>query len=123
MIGGEGEKKTLRLVAQYGNACNLRAGGGSNEYAEGIESIRSKLAVLRGHCERLGRPYEEIERTALAGISLSQTSQAASDIVELCQALTALGVQHVIFNMPDGYELKGLEFFIKAILPKVKKLT
>ena len=120
LIGGEGKRKTLRLVAQYGDACNLFAGGNASEYAEGIESIRSKLAVLRQHCEIIGRPYDEIERTALVGAHLTQTPTANSDIVRLCQSLAELGVQHVIFNMPN-YELKLLETFIKEILPKVEK--
>ena len=121
LIGGEGEKKTLRLVAQYGDACNLHAGGGTDEYAEGIESIRSKLAVLKGHCESIGRPYEEIERTALAGINLSQTSKTSSDIIRLCKALAELGVQHVIFNTSNIYDLKLLEVFTKEILPVVSE--
>ncbi len=59
MIGGMGEKKTLRLVARYTDACDLFAFAGS-------DTIRHKLDVLRRHCEDVGRPYEEIERTALA---------------------------------------------------------
>ena len=63
MIGGMGEKRTLRLVAQYADACNLFAYGGSG-------LIRHKLDVLRGHCEDVGRDYEEIERTALGTVNL-----------------------------------------------------
>lgn len=120
LIGGEGEKKTLRLVAQFGDACNLYAGGSAGEYAEGIVSIRTKLAVLQKHCDSIGRPFDEIERTALAGIYLSQDPRAISDTIQLCQSLAELGVQHVIFNMPN-YDLKLLETFIKEILPKVEK--
>ena len=122
LIGGEGEKKTLRLVAQYGDACNLHVGGGPDEYREGIESIRSKLSVLRDHCDRIGRPYEEIERTALAGLNLSQTCNAISDTIHLCQSLAGIGVQHVIFNMPNGYEMDVLEIFTREILPVVSKI-
>lgn len=121
LIGGEGERKTLRLVAQYGDACNLHAGGGPDEYREGLESIHSKLSVLREHCERIGRPYEEIERTALAGLNLAQTSNAISDTIHLCQSLADIGVQHVIFNMPNGYEMDLLEVFTREILPVVSK--
>ena len=118
LIGGEGEKKTLRLVAQYGDACNLYAGGGADEYAEGIESIRSKLSVLQRHCESLERPYDEIELTALAGTHLSQDPKTIRDIIQLCRSLAELGVQHVIFNMPN-YDLKLLEMFKKELLPIV----
>lgn len=120
LIGGEGEKKTLRLVAQYGDACNLYAGGSAGEYAEGIESIRTKLAVLQKHCDSMGHPYDEIERTALAGMYLSQDPTAISDTIQLCQSLAELGVQHVIFNLPN-YDLKLLETFTKEIIPKLEK--
>ena len=52
MVGGMGEKKTLRLVAQYADACNLFAYGGAG-------TIRHKLEVLKRHCEDVGRDYEE----------------------------------------------------------------
>lgn len=59
MIGGSGERKTLRLVAKYGDACNL--------FGAEPEVISHKLDVLRGHCENEGRDYEEIEKTVLYG--------------------------------------------------------
>jgi hypothetical protein len=58
MVGGSGEKKTLRLVAQYADACNLFVGAGMGQIAH-------KLDVLKRHSEALGRPYDEIERTIL----------------------------------------------------------
>ena len=62
MVGGGGERKTLRLVAQYADACNI--------FGRSPEFVAGKLAVLREHCERLGRPYDEIERTVLTSIDL-----------------------------------------------------
>ncbi len=58
MIGGGGERKTLRLVAKYADACNL--------IGADVDAVRHKLDVLKGHCEREGRDYEEIEKTILA---------------------------------------------------------
>ena len=55
LIGGGGERKTLRLVAQYAQACNLFPG----------PELEHKLDVLRGHCEALGRDYDEIEKTVI----------------------------------------------------------
>ena len=60
MVGGGGERKTLRLVARYADACNVFAGRGA-----GPEEVAHKLAVLREWCEREGRPYDEIRRTVL----------------------------------------------------------
>jgi F420-dependent oxidoreductase-like protein len=56
LVGGMGEKKTLRLVAQYADACNLFT-------AIGVDEVARKLDVLKRHCEDVGRPYDEIERT------------------------------------------------------------
>jgi F420-dependent oxidoreductase-like protein len=58
LIGGSGEKKTLRLVAKYADACNLFA-------RMGIENVGNKLDILKGHCEKVGRDYGEIEKTVL----------------------------------------------------------
>ena len=120
LIGGEGEKKTLRLVAQYGDACNLHAGGNGNEYPEGIESIRSKLTVLKRHCDSIGRPYTDIELTALAGVDLA-ASTAISDAARLCESLAELGVGHVIFNIPNAHDFRLWENFVKGIIQTVAK--
>lgn len=122
LIGGGGEKKTLRLVAQYGDACNLYAGGNAQEYAEGLQMIRHKLLILRQHCESVGRPYAEIERTVLAGVRLTPESGWVNDVIELCKALAELGVQHVIFNMPEGYDLSAIEILGKDVIPAVARL-
>jgi F420-dependent oxidoreductase-like protein len=79
MIGGGGEKKTLRLVAQYADACNI---GGSPEVAA------HKLAVLKRHCDEVGRDYDEIEKTTIFPMDPSTT---ADDIVTAAEALRPLG--------------------------------
>ncbi len=68
MIGGGGEKKTLRLVAQYADATNVFGDP---------DTLRHKYAVLRAHCERLGRPYEEIERSVLKSVDLDRDPPTA----------------------------------------------
>jgi len=65
MIGGSGEKKTLRLVAQYADACNLFGG----------PDAARKLEVLRGHCDAVGRDYEEIEKTTMITVDPSTTRE------------------------------------------------
>ena len=60
MVGGGGERKTLRLVAKYADACNVFAGRGTPR-----TQVAHKLEVLRGWCEAEGRPYDEIRRTVL----------------------------------------------------------
>jgi F420-dependent oxidoreductase-like protein len=123
LIGGEGEQRTLRLVAQYGDACNLYAGANSHEYAEGLQSIRHKLERLQQHCEAIGRPYGEIERTVLAGIQWTEEPGTVSQIIQLCKSLAELGVQHVIFNMPLGYEPRSLKILGREIIPIAAELA
>src|SRR4051794_10869716 len=65
MIGGMGEQKTLRLVAKYADACNFFSHGG-------VTVLQEKLDVLKRHCDKLGRPYDEIEKTTLGTVDLSQ---------------------------------------------------
>ncbi|MBA3947454.1 MAG: LLM class F420-dependent oxidoreductase [Herpetosiphonaceae bacterium] len=110
LIGGQGEKKTLRLVAQYGDACNLFA-------RVGDDTLRGKLDVLKQHCEDVGRPYEEIEKTALDQVNLN--TMTTQQFVDTCRDLSRLGFQHLIVSMPNVQELTPLETFGREIIPAV----
>ncbi len=112
MIGGMGEQKTLRLVAQYADACNLFA-------RVGKDILRQKLAVLKEHCEAVGRNYDDIELTTLESAHLAPGQQSAADIIRECRELAELGVQHAIFNMPNVQDITPLETFAKEIIPAV----
>jgi len=112
LIGGSGEQKTLRLVAQYADACNLFA-------RMGIDVVRSKLGILKGHCEKIGRDYGEIEKTTLSTIHLAQDKMSARDVIEECRALAGIGIGHAIFNMPNVHEITPLEIFGREIIPAV----
>ena len=112
LIGGMGEKKTLRLVAKYADACNLFARGG-------VETVRAKLEVLKSHCAKLGRDYNEIEKTTLATAHIAGGQMTVQDIVAQCRALAEVGVSHAIFNMPNVSEIKPLEIFGQEIIPAV----
>jgi len=113
LIGGMGEKKTLRLVARYADACNLFAYAGAPALAE-------KLDVLRRHCDAEGRRYDAIEKTTLGTANLPK--QSTAEIVEQCRALAAIGIQHAIFNFPRVDELTGLRAFGKEVIPAVAGL-
>lgn len=112
LIGGMGEKKTLRLVAKYADACNLFAHGGA-------ETIQQKLDVLRQHCVDVGRDYAEIEKTSLGTVNLATDGMTAQQVIDLCQTLRQAGIQQAIFNMPNVHELKPLEIFGQEIIPAV----
>lgn len=112
MVGGGGERKTLRLVAQYADACNLID-------RTGLAEIARKLDVLKRHCEAVGRPYEEIEKTVL-GRALPD--QSSADIVARCEEAAKLGVQHMIFNFQNVETIKPLEMFAREVIPAVGDL-
>jgi F420-dependent oxidoreductase-like protein len=112
MIGGVGEKRTLPLVAKYADACNLYA------FEDGAV-LRAKLDVLRRHCEAIGRPFEEIERTAIGAIDLRQGGMSAREAIEYCRKVSDSGIQHFIVSMPGDYDLKPLELMRKEIIPAV----
>jgi F420-dependent oxidoreductase-like protein len=109
MIGGGGERKTLRLVAQYADACNVFGGP---------ERIAHKYAVLREHCERLGRPYEEIERSTLQGVDLDRESPA--EIVERFGRLGEAGAQHILFDVRGVHDTSKLERLGAEVFPQLR---
>lgn len=111
LIGGSGEKKTLRLVAQYANACNLFAYGDLAELAR-------KLDVLKSHCSEVGRPYDEIERTALWTINLGPGGMSVTEVIGFCRKLADIGIQHLICNLPQ-YDVPTVEIIGREIIPAI----
>lgn len=108
LIGGMGERKTLRLVAQYADACNLFT-------YQGPDVVAHKLDVLRRHCDALGRDYDAIEKTVLGTVRLDKKS--ASDFAGYARSFAKVGVQHFIVNFPDVHELAPLRAFGKDVIP------
>ncbi len=126
LIGGGGEKVTLKLVAQYGDACNI---GGD------IPTIQKKLAILKQHCETVGREYDSIRRTSSticvigateedAMATLNPPQRALVDTMRasaligtpqtIRQRLTAYenaGIQELILWFPDAAKLESLRLF------------
>jgi F420-dependent oxidoreductase-like protein len=115
MIGGEGEKRTLPLVAQYADACNLYV-------FENLDGVRAKLEVLQRQCEQIGRPFDEIERTAIGSIDLRGGKMSAREAIEYCRRVNQAGIQHFIVSMPGDHELKPIELMEKEVIPAVAEL-
>lgn len=115
MIGGGGEQKTLRLVAQYGDASNVFGGP---------EQIHHKWEVLRGHCEALGRPFDEIERSTLQSVRISadgrDRSSTPDQVVEWFGELGDAGAQHVLFSVRDLHDPEKLELIGSRVLPQLQ---
>lgn len=108
MIGGSGERKTLRLVAQYADACNLFGDA---------ETLRHKFEVLRRHCDEVGRDFDQIERTRLG------TAVPGNDLAEEAESLAAAGAQHLIYNMPAVHTLEGIKEFADQVIPALANTT
>ncbi len=106
MIGGTGEKKTLRLVAQYADACNIFAGPDAGH----------KLNVLREHCATLGRDYDTIEKTATTGIDLSN---GVGPLLEALRGLHDLGITVAHLHVPGPDPLVGIELLGSAVIPEI----
>lgn len=113
LVAGGGEKKTLRLVAQYADACNLFGNAAM---------VAPKLDILKQHCADLGRDYAEIEKTTLNTVNIAPGEMAVADVVAFCKALAAIGVDQAIFNMPNVHEIKPLELFGREVIPEVAGL-
>ena len=117
LIGGSGEQKTLRLVAKYADGCNIF--GDPNEQ-------HKKLAILKRHCEEVGRPYSDILRTSNNRIAV--TASGENDTLTPAQALQQVramgeaGVQLVNFSMPNVSTLEPLEIFGREIIPAITGL-
>jgi hypothetical protein len=110
-----GEKITLRLVAQYADACNLFVRGG-------VDLVQAKLDILKKHCAEVGRDYNEIEKTTLGTVFLAPDNMTPQGVVILCRTLAKIGIQHAIFNMPNVSEIRPLEIFGREIIPSVADL-
>lgn len=110
MIGGVGEKRTLPLVARYADACNLYA-------FENLDLVRAKLAVLRRSCDAVGRPYDEIERTAIGSLRLGSGGMAVREAIDYCRAVSQAGIEHLIVSLPGDHSLEPIEIMASEIIP------
>jgi F420-dependent oxidoreductase-like protein len=116
MIGGGGEKKTLRLVAQYGDACNVFGSP---------EGIARKYRILDEHCAAVGRDPVEIERSTLQDVNLSREggrrAESAAQVVDRFGDLADAGAEHIIVSVPEVHDparIAGLA----AVIPDLKAL-
>jgi F420-dependent oxidoreductase-like protein len=136
-IGGAGEKVTLKLVAQYGDACNFNAD---------VETVRHKLNVLREHCETVGRDYESVLKTVefytilgdrkeidrVVADTARRTGQEesfirswhplsgdAERIAQIIGEYAELGIEYFVVNLPNAFEGGVLSRFAEEVFPKV----
>jgi alkanesulfonate monooxygenase len=112
LIGGGGEKKTLRLVARYAQACNLFPG----------PELERKLDVLRAHCEDVGRDFGEIEKTVMMPLDPGQDGERVDSLLEQFRGLAALGISHVHGRVPGVSAITPLEIIGERLIPQAAAL-
>jgi F420-dependent oxidoreductase-like protein len=118
LIGGSGERKTLRLVARYADACNLNGRLAADELAR-------RLDVLRGHCEEAGRPYDAIEKTIYARIRISDDGGVSTgDVLAFCRSMAGLGFDTLIAAVDSAgiYRPQALDVWGRELLPAIRRL-
>lgn len=99
LIGGAGEKRTLRLVARYADACNLF------DIPDGGRTVRHKLDVLARHCDDAGRPYEDIEKTLSTRLN---PGESASEFLRRSAQAEELGIEHLVVVTPAPWSPESL---------------
>lgn len=135
LIGGSGERKTLRMVAQYADGCNL--------FAADPEQVRHLLGVLGAHCERLGRDPDEITKTAMGNYMIADTTAAAQaklrrlveqgvlpparaeaalagdpdTIAEHVASLKQAGIEGITLSIPDVFDLESVALYGQTLGP------
>jgi F420-dependent oxidoreductase-like protein len=117
MVGGGGERKTLRLVAQYADACNVFGGP---------ENVARKYAILDAHCRAVGRDPRQIERSTLQNVRLgppgSARTESPQQVVDRFGELSDAGVEHVIFELKDVHVDAYRDIVGRDILPALHAL-
>jgi F420-dependent oxidoreductase-like protein len=131
MIGGSGERRTLKIVAKYGDACNIFGS---------VETLRHKLGVLREHCRSVGRDYNSILKTKLAHVVIDKDREKVTEAIKglsedrrreyaiygtpeevrkQIEAFRDVGIEYLIVNLEPDRELQALDLFASEVVKKL----
>jgi F420-dependent oxidoreductase-like protein len=112
LIGGEGERKTLKLVARYADACNLWP----------TPELPRKLDVLKAHCEAEGRDYDQIEKTCAFRFDVGENGEKVDELIGSLRWLAGMGVQTVIGTVHGVSTIEPLEIMGERVIPIAAEL-
>jgi alkanesulfonate monooxygenase SsuD/methylene tetrahydromethanopterin reductase-like flavin-dependent oxidoreductase (luciferase family) len=135
LVGGGGERKTLKIVAKYADACNLFGS---------LETVRKKLDTLKEHCKSVGRDYDSILKTKLSAIIIDDNSDVVKnrvretfrgipeeqikefviygtpeDVSRQIEMLKEVGIQYLIVDLEPSRELEALDTFANKVINKM----
>jgi F420-dependent oxidoreductase-like protein len=114
LIGGSGERKTLRLVAKYADACNV--------FAPSPAEVKHKFDVLRSHCEREHRNYDDIEKTIILRMNVGREGERAAELLEQLASYADVGVQTVLGALMGVEDIKPIEVMGEKVIPEAANL-
>jgi F420-dependent oxidoreductase-like protein len=114
LIGGGGERKTLRLVAQYGDACHLFV-------RDGYDQLVHKLEVLRRHCDDVGRDYDSVEKT-VGGMGAADPITHTDEWLAEMERYAALGVTLVTVTPQGDDPVAWTTDMVERVLPRLKQV-
>jgi F420-dependent oxidoreductase-like protein len=131
MIGGGGERRTLKIVAKYGDACNVFGS---------VETVKRKLAILRGHCDSVGRDYDSIVKSKLGHVIIEKDHEKVThaargmpeerrreylifgtpeEVRRQVEAFRDAGIEYLIVNLEPEKDLQALELFANEVVKKL----
>ncbi|MEO6399033.1 MAG: LLM class F420-dependent oxidoreductase [Tepidiformaceae bacterium] len=114
LIGGGGEKKTLRLVAKYANACNI--------FGTSPSDVAHKFEVIREHCEREGRDYASIEKTIIMRMDVGPNGEKANELVETLGRFSEVGAQAAMGYLQGADQIRPIEAVGRSVIPQLANL-
>jgi len=112
LIGGSGERKTLRFVAKYAQACNLFP----------RPDLAQKLDVLRAHCDAEGRDYDEITKTCYFIFDVGENGEKSAEVVDQLGRLAEMGFEVAIGAVANVWDVRPLEIIGSEVIPQVAGL-
>jgi F420-dependent oxidoreductase-like protein len=137
MVGGSGERQTLKIVAKYADACNLYGSA---------ETVKRKLSILNEHCKNIGRDYDSILKTKLGLVVIDNDKEmvekrirqiskvmpedqvrefviygSPEDVLKQIELLEEAGIQYLIVNLEPYRELEALEIFADSVMKKMSR--
>jgi F420-dependent oxidoreductase-like protein len=131
MIGGSGERQTLKIVAKYGDACNIFGSA---------ETVKKKLTVLREHCHSVGRDYDSIVKSKLGHVVIDKDKEKVMELIKdipedrrreyamygtpeevrrQVEAFRDAGIEYLIVNLEPETEVQALEIFANEVVKKL----